>query len=553
MGAVTKLNQYSTLPKLPEAETPELQLARLPEKKRRLCEARFAYLRVAMEKEALGFSRTKCVSYLLTLTRLEQLPEPAANALATLGKRPGKSTLLRWWQAVSEGESTAEQLLALADSRKGRQHKEEGWEVRATHLFNSPNKPHMSTVAIWLQQEGWDVTPQKVRRHLKSLPAELGEFGVKRMGRHYYNQNIKPHIMRDVSKVPVGLVYQGDGHRCDVYVQHPNSGKHYRPELTVWIDLRSQYIPGWWLAEDESAVTTLYSLTHAMAGHDHVPAMIHVDPGSGFKNKLIDDEVTGFLQRFAIQSMHALPGNAKGKGLVEGLFHWFEERLGKTFEAYCGHCRTDDALSRLEFKIRKGQIRIPTYTEYREAVAKWVEWHNNTPKKALGGKSPAELWGELKQVPLHCDPHELVWPQAKRTVRRGWVQLFNRTYGHETLPSFNGKRVVVQYNLKDESCVFIRDEDQRFICEAKLVSKQDALGESRQDDLIQNRLKGQIKRHEKHIEEAERRSRPVIEHTDTLAAMEDLSGQEWLETEAEKNADSLPEIDVFDVGYLDQE
>ncbi|WP_072670525.1 Mu transposase C-terminal domain-containing protein [Vibrio injensis] len=552
MGSVAKLNEMSHTQSLTVNDTPDLQVSRLPKVKRTLSEARLTFLNVAIEKhEQLGISRSKSVEWLLATARTQQLPEFAQDALDTIGKMPGRSTLLRWWQAIEDAGSYAEKLLALADSRKGRQRKSEGWEVRATHLFNSPTKPHMSTVAIWLQQEGWEVTPQKVRRYLKSLPAELGEFGVKRMGRHYYNQNIKPHIMRDVSKVPVGLIYQGDGHRCDVYVQHPNSGKHYRPELTVWIDLRSQYIPGWWLAEDESAVTTLYSLTAAMASHDHTPAMIHVDPGSGFKNKLIDDEVTGFLQRFAIESMHALPGNAKGKGLVEGLFHWFEERLGKTFEAYCGHCRTDDALSRLEFKIRKGEIRIPSYTEYREAVAKWVDWHNNTPKKALGGKSPAELWDSLNRVPLHCEPQDLVWPQAKRTVRRGWVNLFNRVYGHDTLPSFNGKQVVVQYNLQDDNLVVIRDEDQRFICEATLVNKKDAIAASRLEDLQEKRLKAQIKRHEKHIEEAERRARPTLEHTDTLAAIEDLGAVEFLE--AEKNADSLPEIDVFDVGYLDQE
>lgn len=552
MGRVVKLNEHVQLPSRLQSDTPELRLARLSNDKRVLSEARLTFLEEAMDKHAaLGMSRSKCIQWLLSRAKVDQLSDSATRALSVIGKVPGKATVHRWWAAVESAQSNSEKLLNLVDERKGRQRKPEGWELRATELYNRPTKPHMSTVAIWLQQEGWDVKPQTVRRFLKALPAQLGEHGVKRMGRHYYNQNLRPYVVRDVSTLPVGLVYQGDGHRCDVYVQHPNSGHHYRPELTVWIDVASQYIPGWWLAEDESAITTLYSLTTALAGHNHVPGMIHVDPGSGFKNKLIDDEVTGFLQRFGIESMHALPGNAKGKGLVEGLFRWFEERQGKKFDAYCGHCRTDDELSRLEFKVRKGLIKIPTFNEYRNAVANWVEWHNNTPKKSLGGKSPAELWEGLERIELHCQPEDLTWPQTTRTVRRWRVHLFNRVYQHEALASFNKMEVVVQYNLLDEQHVVIRDSELRFICEAELVSKADFATENRIEDLKQKRVDQQIQRQERHIEEKRRRSRPAIEHTDTLQAIENLSPGA-LEHD-ETNDNDTPHIDVFDVGYLDDQ
>lgn len=549
MGSIVKLNEHSQLPQQYHSDTPELRLSRLADDKRRLGEARLMLLNEAMDKHvALGVSRSKCIAWLLSRAKTDQLSNSASRALSVIGKVPGKATLHRWWSAVESAPSSAEKLLALVDERKGRQRQVEGWELRATELFNRPTKPYMSTVAIWLQQEGWDVNPAAVRRYLKNLPAELGEYGVKRMGRHYYNQNLRPHVIRDATTLPVGLVYQGDGHRCDVYVQHPNSGHHYRPELTVWIDVASQYIAGWWLAEDESAITTLYSLTTAFAGHDHVPGMIHVDPGSGFKNKLIDDEVTGFLQRFGITSMHALPGNAKGKGLVEGLFRWFEEREGKKFATFCGHCRTDDDLNRLEYKIRKGLINVPSFTEYRDAVANWVDWHNSTPKAVLGKRAPTELWAELERVELHCQPQDLMWPQTQRTVRRWRVHLFNRVYQHDTLASFNKQDVIVQYNLQDDQKVIIRDCDMRFICEAELVSKADFIADSRIEDLQQKRLDNQIKRHERHIEEKQLRSRATLTHTDALDAIDDLTANQL--PASDTDTDALPDIDVFDVGYL---
>lgn len=558
MSKLARLNQFSQLAKLPDAATPELRWARLPDTKRELSEARLAFLQVGMDKAAdTKLKKTKVIRWLHSQARLDALPEKAMNALAVMGKIPSTATLHRWWAAVADAASPTEQLLALVDERKGRQRLDEGWELRATALYNKPTKPYKSTVAIWLQQEGWDVSPQKVRRFLDSLPAELGEHGIKRMGAHYYNQNLRKHKRRDTSNLPVGHVYEGDGHTCDVYVQHPNSGGHYRPELTIWIDVRSQFIVGWWLSESESAITTVFSLSAALAAHNHTPALIHVDPGSGFKNKVIDQEFTGYLQRFGIEAMHAIAGNAKGKGLVEGLFRWFEERVGKTFDAYCGHCRTDDALSRLSDKIKHGRIKIPTFDEYRQAIAQWVEWHNSDTKDSLDGMAPRDLWAELQPVPLHCSVQELMWPQTERTVSHWSVTLDHRIYQHDALRHFSGKqngksiKVIVQYNLHDDSSVVIRDRDQRFICEAPLVSKPDWMPESRIEQGIQKRLKESVKRLERHIEEKERRARPVIEHTDTLATIEELSTP--LEHEAQKNADPEPEIDVFDVSWLDQE
>lgn len=543
MGQLARLHDGIQLP-AQMTQTPELRYGQLPEEKRQLSEARLALLNVAMEKQArTGHSRNKCLDWLLASIRTDQLPTLARNALAQLNKVPGKATLHRWWSAV---ENSDHALLALADERKGRQAVAEGWELRAVELYNRPTKPCMSTVAIWLQQEGWDINPQRVRRVLKNLPAHLGENGVKRMGRHYYNQNIKPHVIRDKSDLPVGFIYEGDGHCCDVYVQHPKTGSHYRPEFTPWIDVKSQYIVGWWLSDAESSNTTIYSLTAALANHGHVPAAIHVDPGSGFKNKMVDQEITGFLQRFSIEPMYALPGNAKGKGLIEGLFHWFEERLGKKYESYCGHCRTDDALSRLSDKIKKGLIEIPSYKQYWDAIAEWVEWHNNTPKKSLGDKSPAELWAELTPTPLHCSVEELTWPQEQRTVQRSGVSLWNRLYRADLLEQFNGKKVLVQYNLHNDSRVVIRDFDQRFICDAKLYTKQAAVPDSRVAQLEQQRLQGKLARIDQKKQEALLRSRPVIEHTDTLAAIEQLSNEEPLAL-----PETGPEIDLLSVDYLD--
>ncbi len=285
------------------------------------------------------------------------------KALVVAGRRcargkktaPSVSSIKRWYYDFQRCG-----VAGLLPSYQGSARTAYGWEARAMHLYARPQRPAFATVAHWLREEGFEsALDSRVRRYLKSLPTDKTTSAPARVGRHYYDQNKRPYMLRDHADTPVGFIYQGDGHACDVYVQHPKSGNHFRPELTAWIDVRSRYLVGWWLSESESAVTTLYGLSHAIVAHNHVPAAIHTDPGSGFQNKMMDAQVTGYLNRLSIEAIRAIAGNAKGKGLIERWFGIFEERCGKRYETYCGHCRTDDALARFATKVRRGEMTVP--------------------------------------------------------------------------------------------------------------------------------------------------------------------------------------------------
>ena len=424
-------------------------------------------------------------------------------------------------------------LLGLAPKNKGRVRKDRDWHMRAIALFSMPTRPGYSTVAYWLRNEGFeDATDHLVRRFLKELPSNVGDTSPKRVGRHFYTQNIKPHVVRDSSSVPVGFIYEGDGHCCDVYVEHPARG-HFRPELTVWLDIRSQKVVGWWISESESAQTTLFSLSHALVSHNHTPAYVHTDPGSGFIAKLMVDEVTGWLARFSIDPIRALPGNAKGKGLVEGWFRWFEERLGKTFPTYCGHDRTDDALSRLTARIKKGELRLPTLQQYIDAIKRYIDTYNNTPKDTLDGRSPNDLWAELEAVPLETPTAAILRPRDVRTVQRWTIRIDNRRYRAPDLQAYEGREVIVEYSLHQDDQVAIYDTKGRFVCDAPLVLKADWLPASRIEEGQQRRLEGQRKRHLSAIDEQEARARMPL----SAAAM--LEGLEYTAAPASIDASAL--------------
>jgi len=447
------------------------------------------------------------------------------NAIRLLGKTPSEPALRRWASALSQNG-----VEALAPGYTGRVRKAYGWEVRAQRLFAQPQRPAYSTVAYWLRQEGFDsASESRVRRYLKSLPSNQTETSRKRVGGHYYDQNIRPHVRRDVTVLNVGDVYEADGHCCDDYVQHPQTGKHFRPELTTFIDVRSSKITGWWLGEFENSIDVLYALSSAIRNYGHVPVMLHTDPGSGYVNKMLSDEATGFYARLDITAVTTIPGNARGKGLQEGWFRWFEERLGKRFPAFCGHCRTDDELSRLAMRIKRGDISIPTFEQYHDAVRDYIETYNNTAKKSLDGQTPNQLWEQLNPNPLHLPLDVLMRPRREASVRSWEVRFENRFYKAAELAQYERRKVVVEYDIHDESKVWIRDSKGRLVCEALLVEKRPWAAENVLADRRARSLKGQQKRLQAHADEAAARAhRPIT----TAAMIDALDAPMHVETPA---------------------
>ncbi|WP_421793951.1 Mu transposase C-terminal domain-containing protein [Hydrocarboniphaga effusa] len=432
---------------------------------------------------------------------------PAAAAWLEQQGAGDTKTLDRYIRAYTVGG-----LIALAPKHKGRIRKEQGWEALAMELYATPTHPAYSTVALWLREKhGFaTATEHAVRRFLKSVPSNAAETSPKRLGKHYYQQNVKPYVLRDNTVLPVGFIYEGDGHTCDVYVADPRTGNPYRPELTVWVDVRSHYVVGWWLSESESANTTMFSLSHALLKQDHVPAMLHADVGSGYVAKTISDAQTGFLARFSIECIFALPGNAKGKGLIEGFWRWFEERCGKQFATFCGHDRTDDYLRHLTDKVKRGIIQLPTLQQYADAVRDYFDFYNRNPQKKGIGCAPRDLWAELQRVPVETPSAAVMRPREKRTVRRWGIALHNRIYRGGELAQYEGREVTVAYDLHNDMIVWVEDAKGRLICEAKLVEKHPWLPDSRIEEAQQKRLAGQQQRLENKLAEFQGRARTPI-------------------------------------------
>lgn len=522
MGHVAKRRIQPVATSTSPADQPLMDWERLDDRKRQIAEERLLLISPILESVENGQTRSAAIKQLMVELEAGQVASEEIQQLIAKHGRADKpisrATWNNWVKAYEDGGK-----VALAPGYKGSSRKEWGWEARFHFYYDRPTRPKVLTVAYWLRtKDGFEsATNDRVYRYAKSLSSKQGPNSRKRSGGHYYDQNIRPYRLLDTTVLPVGYMYEADGHTCDVYVQHPVSGNHYRPELTVWLDKRSHYIVAWTLSESENALNTIRGLLQAVGNHDHVPAQVHVDPGSGFKNKAVSDHLHGVCARLSIEPRFALPGNARGKGLVEGFFGHFEERVGKLFASFCGHCRTDDALSRLEYKIRKGQIEIPTQAQYSDALANYFHTYNQTRQRNLAVK-PAELWAQLERIPVNQDLEPLYRIRHERQVRNWTVSLEKRKYRHNDLGFYDGQKIIIEIDPRSYDEATIRDLDGRYLCTAYLQHKHAYQASSRIEQAKLDRERAAIARKQKDIDEISRRAGRVIDAAEISKDLEDF-------------------------------
>ncbi|ARV17386.1 hypothetical protein AEP_00424 [Curvibacter sp. AEP1-3] len=430
-------------------------------------------------------------------------------------------TIKRWLSGyMKDGKN------ALLPKHTGRVRQAYGWEERAVALYNLPGKPGFADVTSKLIQEGFEeVTESRVKRYLKALPATLGKFSPARIGQHLHRLTRQKFQRRSLDEVLVGEIYAGDGHTADCYVAHPNTGKPYRPELTVFIDIKSSYIVGWWLSESESTVSTMFALSHAMRTFDHVPAWVYVDRGPGYRARLLSDESTGFYARMDIGVIGALPGNPHGKGWIERFFRTVRDKHDKFFasgQVYCGDDMAPETNRRLSADLSMGRRTLPSLQSYVDSFTAWLDHYHSQPQDKLHGRTPAQVWNDLQPVPVELSMDAIARPCETCTVLRQTVRLHNRFYFAEALALFDAQKVDVEYDLHNDRCVWIYDTKGRLVVEAKLVNKIGVLPTSRLEEGRDRRLQGQLKRLERKVAEAKGRRDDPIEASGQFAAIESL-------------------------------
>ncbi|ALU41922.1 Mu transposase C-terminal domain-containing protein [Pseudoalteromonas rubra] len=444
------------------------------------------------------------------------LVSPAIHqAVAELGKLPSRATLYNWIKAYKD-----QGMEGLLPNHKGRAAKQPDWSLRALELYHAINSPSFAQVADQLVKENYKAQAYQVRRFINSLPHELGPQSPYRLGTKLYREKHKDHLIRATDHIPPGFLYNADGHQIDVYLAHPNTGKQWRAELTAFQDVGSRCIVGWELGEAESSISTLTALTRAIRTHNHIPSMLYVDNGSGYKSQMMADECCGVYAQFDIDTIFAIPGNARAKW-IERFFLHMEDRVGKRFETYCGRDHNDRHKQLMLKEASQGKRRLPSVDEWVAEFTAFLDDYHNSPHPEIKGKTRLQVWQEgLQQDAPPCTDF-VILPREKVNVRRGRVRLHNRTYRADNLHQFNGQELIAGYDLHDDSYLNLYEHSGEFLMICELKEKQQAIPASRIEEKQAQRLTNQTKRLQKHL--AEKQARAAVNRVVDVQKVEQLA------------------------------
>ena len=485
-----------------------------------------AYVRAMTDA---GVSQNNAVSLLLERGAAGQLTAHFANALTGSAKAgraaPSRSAICEWCALHREGG-----IAALLPDHKGRVVEAAGWWGPALEYFNQPSKPDMSAVHRLLTEvDGFAVTYDQVRGYLTGVPAMFGRNSPARIGKNLYRLTEKAFIKRSTANALPGDVYVADGYRVDVYLAHPLTGDIWRAELTVAIDMRSTVCVHWRADDHEGTYAVQNMWAECFAIHNHVPPFLYLDNGSGYKNKLMSDDLTGFYARAGIQQIiHAIPGNPHGKGWVERFFRNMKDDFLKLWKPqfYCGDDMAPEALSHTVREIKAGRLVLPSLAEFTAAFNAWLTRYHQRPHPEDKSVTRAELWAGLAPIPPHASVLELKRQAATLGVRRARITHQRRIYTHPDLHAFNGQDAILEYDLMDDRVGVVRTLDGRWICDAHLVSAIDAIAPNRLEEKRQTRAADAVKRLEKKIYEQKQRAGLVIDaEAVAVGAMPALEGE----------------------------
>ena len=352
-------------------------------------------------------------------------------------------------------------------------------------LWLRPQKLKLSSchemASVLAADHGWPMHSYEVcRRFIKAIPAAV--VYKCRYGEDAFVDKAEPYIERDCSTLRSNEIWCGDHHHLDVIVAH--HGKHLRPWLTAWMDMRSRKIVGWQMFACDPNTDTILAAFENGARTCGLPESVYVDNGADFNCYALHGRTKRERRRGT-----RIDEN-RAKGVFAGLdvavhFCWAYHGQSKPIERFFGtlandarvwntHCgsNTADKPEDLAKNLRRG--KAPALDELTEWVAAWLGTYHASEHGggAMDGRSPDQVFAEnLKQKrTASAEMLDVLLMKQSRTAKVGQngVTYEGLRYGagDPALLQYLGKGVVLRIDPKDVSRVDVWTLADRFICHA---------------------------------------------------------------------------------------
>jgi putative transposase len=505
----------------------------------------------------------------------------AANDRQGQERTLSSRTLLRWWTDSDYGKNPAALAPLDADAKRVnrdallvnfcRDHKPgiglpalselPVWLPYFLDAYRRPSKPSLRDAIDAMDREMPPGIPMPSYDQVRNLSKRIPEAYLQK-GR-LTGAELKAIMgfnRRDFSMDDPFTVGQIDGHSFKAYVAHPTTGAHFHPEVCGVICMTTKVLAGWSMGVAESANTVADAYRHACTVNEQKPwggvfAMIEPDRGPGNMAKVNSDELTG---RFARIGTEFLPpergGNPQGHGGVERSNQSIWIRAAKRLATYTG--KDMDRVTRKRIYVRlerdlknaKNADLLGIDGKTSKLLLSWDEFiaflheeaikYNNSPHSALPKITCPATGRRRHMTPFEClamhmakgwqptvmgeDLLEYVFmPHVKIHVMRNEFTLLGNRYHSYELHQWHDRDMIAAYDIHDAKHVHVLNMDEQLITIATWNGNRiEGRPVSQKEQAIQKRADGQIKLHQRYIDQrqAETRQAVVIEHSPEVLA-----------------------------------
>lgn len=458
-------------------------------------------------------------------------PETKAALLKANGKSGNKikisrATIFNWRKAVKEAGTT----LALTVKEMPKANWPD-WGDTLLNFWQRPQNPSLQSCldeVIKIRGEENSPSYSAAQRFIKKLPSLVREKG--RMGTREIKK-IKAFVKRDTSKLWPTAVYTADGHTFDAEIEHPFTGKPFRPEITTVVDVYTRKVVGWSVDLNERTNSVYAALAMSIKSHG-IPSIWYVDNGKGFNNKFFDDSIVGLLARLNISKKNSIAYNSQARGIGERIHRTIWVRAAKELPTYMGADMDPQAKQAVFKKTRQdvakdgGSNLLMRWADFIKFCQQHVDWYNNRPHSSLPimideqtykkrNYTPSEFWNKAVYEGFVAD--NLTPAEANslnrffeiRKTSRGTVTWLGNTYSSVALRAYDGRKVAICYELNDASKIWIHEFNEysenklgKQICVASFCHAVDYFPQTAFEHRDLKRLNGKIKRLQKHVDDA---------------------------------------------------
>ena len=327
--------------------------------------------------------------------------------------------------------------------------------------------------------------PSTLRRFIKQFKTQHHDvWTLRRSGEKAWNDEDAPYQDRDPMLLNVGDVVVADGHKLNLNVIDPLSGKKRRAVLVLFWDWKSTYPLGWEIMFSENIQCIAVALRNALLALGKIPGNIYIDNGRAFlakiftrKTRIEETEIPGMIARLGSQYRRAMPYHGQSKP-IERFFLIINDRLERRLPSYTGASINDKPAYLLRNEKLAKQLHdnwVPTVDDVFNIMIQWREEYVDEPRPHRQGLTARQIFDDGKGVGL--DPKSLYFLMMAievKSVRRSRFTFAGIDWEGPCLYGYKG-RILIRYSLSDFSQIFVFDASDRYMGTVTQCGKADPI------------------------------------------------------------------------------